>query len=378
MTALSVLSFNTIAPSLATIAVEFDATYAQVSFALSGFLAVNAALFLVLGPLSDRYGRRPVLLISVLIYIVASVGAALAQNLETFLTFRILQTTIAAGSVVSSAMVRDISGPDEAASRLGYLAMAMAIAPMLGPLIGGSLDQVLGWRATFWLFAALGAGLLVLSWADAGETNTRRQSRVAAQLRGYGDLISNTEFWAYTAVMVCGIGAFYVFIAGVPFVSAELFDLPPSLLGLGLGSITMGFFCGSFLSGRLSARLGLAGMIYWGRLLPVLGLGLGLLGHMFGLLGPALFFAAAITAGIGNGIATPSARAGSMSVRADLAGSASGLTGALILGVGAVLTQTTGALVSGGNSAALVLLLMWCLCAFALSVAIWLRKGGGL
>lgn len=373
MAAVSVLSFNMIAPSLTAIAQSFDASYARTSFAVSGFLAVTAVLTLVLGPLSDRYGRRPVLLTGVAIFCAASVGAALAQDINSFLVYRTLQATIAAGSVISSAVVRDVSQADEAAGLLGYLSMAMAVAPMVGPMIGGLLDTAFGWRAVFWAYAAAGGALFVLCWCDAGETNRQTARSFAAQFRAYPDLLFSKLFWAYALVMSCGIGAFYVFIAGAPLVAAQAYGMSAVTLGIGLGTITLGFFLGSFASGRVAQRVGIARMILLGRLVPVLGVGAVLLISL-GMPVPALlFFAAAVTTGIGNGLTTPSARAGSMSVRADLAGSASGLGGALIVGAGAVMTQVTGLVLSVSASVPMLLGLMFGLCVSGLVLAAWIR-----
>lgn len=373
MAAVSVLSFNMIAPSLTAIAETFGATYARTSFAVSGFLAVTAVLTLLLGPLSDRYGRRPVLLCGVSVFCVASIGAALAQDINTFLLYRTLQATIAAGSVISSAVVRDVSEADEAASRLGYLSMAMAVAPMLAPMIGGLLDQAFGWRAVFWAYSAAGLLLLTLCWCDAGETNTQTARSFAEQFRAYPDLLLSRMFWAYALVMSCGIGAFYVFIAGAPLVAGQAYGISAATLGIGLGTITAGFFLGSFASGRVAQRIGIPRMILLGRLVPVVGVGSVLL-ISFGMTVPAvLFFAAAITTGIGNGLTTPSARAGSMSVRADLAGSASGLGGALIVATGAVMTQVTGMVLTVNAGVPVLLGLMLGLSVLGLALALWIR-----
>ncbi len=373
MAAVSVLSFNSIAPSLTAIADTFEASYARTSFAVSGFLGVTAVLTLLLGPLSDRYGRRPVLLTGIAVFFAASVGAALAQDIATFLICRTFQAAIAAGSVISSAVVRDVSEPDEAASRLGYLSMAMAVAPMLGPMIGGLLDTAFGWRAVFWAYAVAGAGLFVLCWVDAGETNTREDRSFAAQFRAYPDLLLSRLFWAYALVMACGIGAFYVFIAGAPLVAGQAYGMSAATLGIGLGTITLGFFLGSFASGRVARRVGIPRMILLGRMVPVLGVGAVLLISL-GMPVPALlFFAAAITTGIGNGLTTPSARAGSMSVRADLAGSASGLGGALVVATGAVMTQVTGWVLTLNPGVPVLLGLMFGLCALGLLLAVWIR-----
>ena len=171
LTALSVLSLNMFLPSLSNMAQDFQTDYALVNLSIAGYLAITAVLQLIMGPLSDRYGRRPVLLAGLAIFVLASLGCALATDIWIFLGFRILQGAIISGAALSSAVVRDMVPAREAASLMGYIAMAMAIAPMLGPMFGGALDQLFGWRASFWAFVGLGAAVLVLCWVDLGETN---------------------------------------------------------------------------------------------------------------------------------------------------------------------------------------------------------------
>ena len=131
VTALAVLSLNLFLPSLARIAEDFSVTYAQVNLALGGYLALSALLQLVMGPLSDRFGRRPVMLASMAVFALASIGCVLAESFWTFLAFRLLQGMVVAGQVVSRAAIRDMYSTKEAASKLGYVTMAMALAPRI-------------------------------------------------------------------------------------------------------------------------------------------------------------------------------------------------------------------------------------------------------
>jgi len=373
LTAVSVLSLNMFLPSLPHIATEFNADYALVTLSVSGYLAITAVLQVILGPLSDRYGRRPVLLVSIVIYLFASIACALAPNIWVFLTFRIFQGAIISGSAIASAVIRDTTEPSEAASKMGYVGMAMAVAPMLAPMLGGALDEVFGWRSNFWLYAVAGTGLLWLIWADLGETNTSAASTFAAQMRNYPELLRSRRFWAYSMCMAGGIGAFYIFVSGAPYVATHVFGMSSAMLGLGIGTITSGFFLGSFLSGRYSARMGLLWMIMAGRVVAFVGLLAGLVLYAVDLFHPLVFFAAAICTGIGNGLTTPSARAGALSVRPQLAGSASGLSGALTVGMGAILTALPGALLTDENSVWLVMVLMLFMAAAGLASAWYVR-----
>ncbi|NVO54971.1 multidrug effflux MFS transporter [Rhodobacteraceae bacterium B1Z28] len=363
-TALSVLSLNMFLPSLARMGEDFQVDYALVNLSVAGYLAVSAVLQLVMGPLSDRYGRRPVLLICMSVFVCASVGCVLAESIWVFLGFRLLQAAVVAGPVLSSASIRDMYPPNEAASKLGYVAMAMALAPMLGPMLGGALDMLFGWRAGFVLYSVLGAGMLVLLWADMGETNTDRSSTFGAQLREYPHLFRARRFWGYALCAAFSIGGFYSFVTGAPLVAAAWFDLSPAMLGLGIGIITGGFMVGNFITGRIASRTRLTTMILIGRMIASAGPFCGLLLFMADLGSVWIFFGSAVFVGFGNGLTNANASAGLMSVRPKLAGSAAGLSGAMVVGLGAVLTSLTGALATPENAPFLVLGMM-CASSFA-------------
>lgn len=347
----SVLSLNMFVPSLVNIAVEFDADYGLVSLSIAGYLAVTAVLQLVFGPLSDRFGRRPVLIAALICFAAASVGCLLAETVWTFLAFRMLQGAIIAGSVLSRVIVRDTSGPQQAAARLGYLAMGMAIAPMLGPMVGGLLDEAFGWRASFLVYAAMGVVLLALVWWDLAETNLKPTETLWLQIRSYPDLLKALRFWAYAGCLAFSIGAFFAFIAGAPLVAAQQFGISAGALGVYIGSITCGFFFGSYVSKRLAGRFELETMMIAGRIVACSGLSAGLLSFLAGAEHHLFLFGATIFVGIGNGVSSPSSDSGLMSVRPDLAGTAAGLGGALVVGCGAVMTWISGTMVAGSAGA---------------------------
>ncbi len=357
-TALSVLTLNMFLPSLAHMSEDFGVDYGLMNVSVAGYLCVSAVLQLIVGPLSDRYGRRPVLLIAMTIFVVASIGCVQADSIWAFLAFRMVQAAVVAGPVLSSASIRDRYPPNEAASKLGYVAMAMALAPMLGPMLGGALDMLFGWRAGFVLYSLLGAGVLLLLWFDMGETNTNRSSTFAAQLREYPHLFRARRFWGYALCAAFSIGGFFSFITGAPLVAAAWFDLSPAMLGLGIGIITGGFMVGNFVTGRIAKRTQLTTMILFGRIVASVGPFCGLLLFIGNMGSVWVFFGSAICVGFGNGLTNANASAGVMSVRPKLAGSAAGLSGALIVALGAVLTMMTGTFVSPENGPFLVLSMM--------------------
>jgi Bcr/CflA subfamily drug resistance transporter len=320
-----------------------------VSLSIAGYLGITAVLQLIIGPLSDRFGRRPVLLAGLVIFILASLVCALATNIWIFLAFRILQGAIISGSALSRAVIRDMVSPQEAASLMGYVAMAMAIAPMLGPTFGGALDELFGWRANFFTFFALGIAIFALCWVDLGETNKSPSETFNKQFQAYPELYRSRRFWGYALCMAFSTGAFYSFLAGAPLVVDTLFDMSPAMLGFYMGTITAGFALGSYLSGRLARRYSLTTMMISGRIVACVGLMAGLMLFLAGLVHVASLFGATVFVGLGNGLTMPSSNAGALSVRPHLVGSASGLSGALTVAGGAVLTSITGAILTEEN-----------------------------
>ncbi len=345
-TSVGPLALNIFLPSLPGMARYFAVDYGVVQLALSLYLVAMALLQLVLGPASDRYGRRPVLLTSLIIFLVATLAAIQSPNVHVLLACRIMQAFGAAGIVLSRAIVRDTVDAEDAASKIGYITMGMSVTPMIAPFIGGYLDEIYGWKASFWLTFAFGLLALVVVYLDLGETNRNRSSSFAAQFRAYPELIASPRFWGYTLTAMFGSGAFFAFLGGGPYVSTEMLKLTPSQYGFYFGLISIGYMLGNFVSGRFSKRVGMNRMMLAGNVVTTVGLCASLalfLGgsmHALALFGPAAFV------GIGNGMTLPSANAGIVSVRPHLAGSASGLGGALTLGGGAVLAAITAALLS--------------------------------
>ena len=351
LTALSTLSLNMFAPSLANMATDFETSYAKMNMAIAGYLGVVALMQILIGPLSDRFGRRPILLVCLLIFLIATIGCLMSESVETFLAFRMMQTTVYGGWVLSMAMVRDTSEQKEAATMISYITMAMALAPMLGPVMGGVLDEFFNWRATFWVYLISGALLLLFCFVDLKETNLNRSSSMTEQWRSYPQLLTAVRYWGYVLCQAFSVGAFYIFVAGAPLVATVVFEISVAKLGLIIGSITAGFMFGSFLSSQLTKRVRLTSLILSGRLVACTGLSIGLALVLAGHVSPFIMFAATMCVGVGNGLTVPSCAAGFMSVIPKLAGSAAGLAGAMAVAIGAVMTTVSGVTLSEQNGA---------------------------
>lgn len=220
LTALSSLSMNMFLPSLPGMAEYFDTPYETMQLTVALFLFVNACLQTIVGPLSDKYGRRPIMLSGIVIFILATIGCLLATNIVVFLLFRMLQAGIVVAMVISRATIRDTVPADKAASMIGYVTMGMAVAPMIAPAIGGYLDGIFGWKASFVVFATFGAALLALAWADQGETKERSNLSILGQFAEYPDLMRSRRFWAFSLTNAFASGAYFAFLGGAP--SSEL------------------------------------------------------------------------------------------------------------------------------------------------------------
>ncbi len=358
MAGVGALAMNIFLPSLTGMAEYFNADYRLMQLSVSLYLAVNAVLQVFIGPISDRFGRRPVMMWSLVIFILATVGGLLATNVYVFLFFRALQAVIVAGMVLARAVVRDMVPQEEAASMIGYVTMGMAVVPMIGPAIGGALDEVWGWHASFLFLLAFGVLVAILAWIDMGETAENRSSSFSEQFRQYPELLTSRRFWGYCAAAAFASGTFFAYLGGAPYVGTEVFHLSPGALGFYFGSPAVGYAVGNYISGRYSVRYGINRMILVGTILTVAGMVLLIALHMAGLAPVAVFFGLFTTVGLGNGMVLPNATAGMLSVRPRLAGSASGLGGAIMIGGGAALSALAGAMLTPDSGPMPLLALM--------------------
>jgi MFS transporter, DHA1 family, multidrug resistance protein len=370
LSALGILPINIFLPSLTNMAAEFRVDYGIVGLALAAYAAVSACLQIIMGPLSDRFGRRPVILWGLAIFVIATVGCVVAPDVWTFLACRMIQAVIAPTYAVALAVIRDTTSTEQAASKIGYVATAWAVAPMLGPSFGGLLDEAFGWRASFWFLVIFGIAVFVLCWIDLRETNRSPSNTIAEQFRAYPELLGSRRFWAYASCMAFSVGTFYAFLAGAPLAASSAFNLSPPTLGLYMGSITGGFMFGSFLSGRFASRLQLTTTLIAGRVIACVGLLLGLIlyfagvEHVMALFGPCMFV------GVSNGLTMPSANAGAISVRRKLTGSAAGLASAISVTGGATMSSIAGAVLTPENAHYALLLVMLGSATIALAAAL--------
>jgi DHA1 family bicyclomycin/chloramphenicol resistance-like MFS transporter len=350
MTALAPMSLQIFVPALPAIQAHFAVSTGTAQLALSLSILANAVAALSYGPLSDRFGRRPVVLAGMAMFIAGSVLCALAPTIGVLIVGRVVQAGGgAAGMVIARAIVRDLYERDQAASMIAYLTMAMVVAPMLSPSVGALLLDLFDWRAIF--VAVTGLGFLLVWGAQQRLRETRAGGSGGA---GWSDLLSGTAalvrsrpFVAYVLQSAFAISVFFSFVAGAPYYMIDVLHRPATEYGLWFIVVSLGFMAGNFAAAQLTRRIGLDRMVLIGTWLVLLGILLAAGLALGGLWTPAALFGPMMLATFGNGLAIPNAQAGAISVDPVLAGTASGLSGFTQMLIAALVSQAVGVLQNG-------------------------------
>ena len=324
------------------------------------YLASSAILQLIIGPVSDQIGRRPLILWSLVVFCLSTFAAVFSTNATQFLVLRIFQAVSASCIVLSRAIVRDTTDSvEKAGSKIAYVTMGMALIPMVGLAVGGLLDYQYGWEASFWTLCWLGMVILIISFFDVGETLTDHDQGFFEQISTYPSLLKSKRFWAYCLSSACVAGAFFSYLGGAPFVGNEVFGLEPKELGLLFGAPALGYLVGNYLSGRFSTKIGLDKMIFLGVTIALLGISISLVVSFLSMGSIFSFFGFMTFVGLGNGMSLPNATAGMMSINPKLAGTAAGLGSAIMIGGGAGLSSVANFILSPGSTELPLLVLMW-------------------
>ena len=351
LSGIGALAMNMFLPSLPAMAEYFGTDYAVMQLSVPLYLLFSAGLQLIIGPVSDNLGRRNVLLWGLGIFMIASLGCIYAPTTGVFLFFRCMQAIVAVTMVLSRAVVRDMFTQDKAASMIGYVTMGMALVPMISPAVGGILDQAFGWQSTFWAMFAIGGIVFAVTWYDLGETALASGKSLAQQFGEYPELLRSQRFWGYSMAAACCSGAFFAYLGGAPFVGSEVFGMEPAELGLYFGAPAVGYFVGNFITARTATTVGVNTLVLCGCLANAVGGSVSMLIFLAGYGSPVTFFGMMTLVGLGNGLCIPNATAGLLSVRPHLAGTASGLGGAIMIGGGAGLSILAGSLLSTDTGA---------------------------
>ena len=360
LASISALTMNIFLPSLPNIAASLGSSTSILGLSVGIYLASSALLQLIIGPFSDQFGRRPLILWSLIIFCLSTLATVFVTNTAQFLILRIFQAISASCMVLARAIVRDTTeSVEQAGSQIAYVTMGMAFVPMIGPAIGGLLDYQYGWTASFWILCLLGSMIFLISYFDVGETLPENSQGFLEQIRTYPSLLRSKRFWAYCLSSAFVSGAFFSYLGGAPFVGNEVFGLSPKDLGIWFGAPAVGYILGNFLSGRFSTKIGLDKMIFFGVIIALTGVSISFMISYLGFGSILSFFGLMSLVGLGNGMSIPNATAAMMSVNPKLAGTAAGLGSAIMIGGGAGLSAIANFILKPGGSELPLIILMW-------------------
>lgn len=352
--ALGPVSTDLYLPSLPSIGRDLGVDVAATQLTLSVFLAAFALVQIPVGPLSDRFGRRPILLGGLAVYALASVLCAFAPSIEALIAARAAQAAGAcAGVVLGRAVVRDIYGPDRAARMLAYIGGAVALAPMVGPILGGLVQSLLGWRWNFGILALFAVATLALGLGGLPESNTRRDPRAldpARMAMNFRTLLRHSPFLGFALAVAFSYAGLFAFISGASFVLIDGLGVPAERFGYVFAVVVIGYITGTQIAGRLTLRLGIAHMIWLGGIVSLAGGGA--MAALAPLAAGSSWTILAIVAPmacytIGTGIVMPNAQAGALGPFPHMAGAASALMGFLQMAIAALVGIAFGQLHDG-------------------------------
>lgn len=345
MIAIGPFTMQVLVPSLPSMGEALGASTATVQLTVTLYLLSVGAGQLFYGPLSDRFGRRPLLMGGLALYAAASLGAALAPDVTGVVVARMLQAAGAcAGVVLARAVIRDVWPREQSASVLGYVTMGMTIAPMFAPIIGSLLEMVFGWRATMLACLAFVVPLALVAWRRLPETLPAPQPLpgLVAIWGAYRSVFAHAGFRAHAAITACSTGVFFAFLGGAPYVVVQGMGYSPLVFALAFATISVAFALGNWIAGRMAMRLGLMRLLGFGIVLSTGGSVLAAV--MLLALPPHIldFFLPMAVVAVGNGMLQPTSIAGALAARPQLAGTASALVGAMQMGFGALMTFVVG------------------------------------
>lgn len=336
MAGVAVLSLNMIVPAFPEMADAFGVSYTAISFLFTGYLIITGFLTLLAGPLSDRYGRRPVAVWGLVLFVVASGVCAVTPDLGVLYAARIAQTVVVGSAVISQAVIRDTSGDTaDTTRRLASIAIIIGLAPLLGPTLGGVISDLFGWRAVFVAQMVFGLAVLILTLIDLSETNQHKSATFAAQFRDYPTIIASAHYWGFAITLCFGVSTFFVFLAGMPLIGSTVFGFSQTQIGMVLGTLTVGYIFANAITRQAALHFRASTLMVFGRCIGVLGAAGSLLFIYLGFTSPYILIPPLMLLGAANGFTVQPANAGVVSVNPKLAGSAAGLSGALIYWIGA-------------------------------------------
>lgn len=331
LSAIGPLSTDMYLPSMPDIADKLFTSSAEVQLTISSYLVGFAVGQIVYGPVSDRHGRKPVLMASMIIYFLATVWCAFATSIEMLIVARFMQALGGCGGIVlARAVVRDLYAGNRAGREMSVIGAVMALAPVVAPIIGGVVQSSFGWRGVFVVMAVGGAANVAAVWLLLPETNTQRTAEpisIRSILTSYRIVARNPVYLAYLAMSSAIYAGLFAWLSGSAFVLQGIYGLTPFQFGFVFAIGSAGFLIGSFIAARIVGRLGLDGVLGVGGCCAAAG-GLGMLASVA--LGIPSSYAIVIPVAVylaGLGMVLPQSIAGALTPFPERAGAASSLFG---------------------------------------------------
>jgi MFS transporter, DHA1 family, multidrug resistance protein len=354
------LTLNILVPSLPGMVSALHTTKEMVQLTLSLYMLGMAVSQLFLGPLADRFGRRPVLLVCLVLYCLSSIAAFYAANVEALIVARVFQSFGAtAGLTLGRTMIRDLYARERAASMIGYVTMVMVIAPMFAPSIGAQIDHAYGWRAILLFCALFGAASLFISVLNLPETRPASLISATASevVERSIDLAKNARFLGYWGETSFTSGIFFAFLGAAPYLMIDVIGHDKTIYGYWFMSLSGGYMIGNLVSGRMAMRVGIARLILWGNIAALIGTLIMLACALTLPMSSATLFLPTMLASFANGLVLPNAISGGIGLDPKAAGAGSGLMGFGQMGVGALFSYLGGKIVEQ-NPLSLALLML--------------------
>ncbi|MGH6644198.1 MAG: multidrug effflux MFS transporter [Bradyrhizobium sp.] len=355
MTGVAPISLYMLVPALPILATTFGRDISIAQMTVSLYMVGIACSQIIMGPLSDRFGRRPVLLCGLGLMVAASAGASFAETLPQLIAARFLQALGgASGMVISRAIVRDLYSRDRISSMLSLVIAVMMIAQMLSPLTGGLLEIAFGWRAIFYLMTA--ASLTITVFIAFMLPETRRERAAGSSFRrDIGSLVTSRAFVGFALCQVLASQIIFTFAGGGPYIVVTQMGRTSAEYGAWFATTGFAYLVGNLFCVRFAPRYQLEKLIWFGLALQ---LGGSLLNLVWSLTGtnqvPSILFGTQMIVMVGNAFVMSNSVAGAISVRPEAAGTASGTMGFLQQGIGALVSQF-GAYLGGHSTTTLPL-----------------------
>lgn len=345
LTAVNSIALNMFVPAMPLAAAEFGASMDTISLTLTLYLLGVGLAQLFYGPLSDRFGRRRIVIGGTAFFLVASLACALAPSPDLLIVGRLVQAFGGcAGLVISRAIVRDVWDADRAVSVLGKIMTVMAVAPALSPVIGAWLGSEFGWRSIFFLVAAVGAAVWLCSLVGLPETNHQRLAlpRIGAVLRSYGTVLRDPVFYGFTLATSMVTACWFAFLSAGPFIMQHVMNRPPFEFGFVFGALAFAYIVGTVSASRLAGRVSRLRVMAGGLSVSAFGAVLMLVLSMVGIADVVTMTVCMFLICMGHGLNSPNAVSLAIGVRPEMRGTASGLFGAIQMACAALSTLLSG------------------------------------